>query len=92
MNNDEMRSSAKYLYAQSNFPEKFNEWKLKKIQKILTDQMIGKNSGLDDDIYQKRARLDLEILLLEIDIGIQDINSLVPLCKYNFEKLIKSKK
>ena len=92
MNNDEMRSSEKYLCAQTNFPEKFNEWKLKKMQKILTDQMIGKNSDFDDEIYQKRARLDLEILLLEIEIGIQDINSLVPLCKCNFEKLIKSKK
>jgi len=92
MNNDEMRSSEKYLCAQTNFPEKFNEWKLKKMQKILTDQMIGKNTDFDDEIYQKRARLDLEILLLEIEIGIQDINSLVPLCKRNFEKLIKSKK
>ena len=92
MNNDEMRSSVKYLYAQSNFPEKFNEWKLKKMQKIVTDLWIENNSNSDDGIYQKRARLDLEILLLEIEIGIQDIKSLVPLCKVNFEKLIKSKK
>lgn len=87
-----MRRSTKYLFAKTNFPEKFNEWKLKKMQKILTDLWIENNSNSDDGIYQKRARLNVEILLLEIEIGIQDTNSLVPLCKHNFEKLIKSKK
>ena len=72
-------------------PEKLREWKLKKLQKRVKDVLIENSSNIHPSVISYRNKLTLELLILELELGFLDKNTLVPLCKKNFDKLIQWK-